>query len=480
MIYLDHAATSLPKSAAVVQAVAEAMQHMGNPARGSHPAAMEAARTVFRARELMAALVHAEGPDCVAFTMNASYALNFAIQGLLSAGDELIVTEAEHNSVLRPAYLMQERGVGLTIVPCTPEGLWDNTALEAAMQCASERSLGGQPAHFSAQLSPRRVVLATSLVSNVTGRIAALEQLAELCRKYEVLWVADGAQAVGAVPLDMQRLGIAVLCFTGHKALGGPQGTGGLIVRRGLRLNNILAGGSGVHSFETAMPPELPGRLEPGTLNVAGLAGLAAAAEALMAEGIDARLDREQRLRCRFLDRLCALRQELSERFGIPDYIKLYGLSAEEVASCGPSSAAAQEDSAASRNNMAAFRGSAAAQEDTTAPQKHVPAFQRAAESLQESTGRLCDIELSAEDMRYVGIVSLNLGAEDAALIADELAERFGIACRAGAHCAPLIHRRLGTQAQGILRFSFSAEQAEADLQACADALRVLALEYLS
>lgn len=274
MIYLDNAATTLVKPPRVSEAVLVAMERLGNSGRGGHGAAMESARTLYKARKMLCDFFHADAPEQVAFTLNATYALNTAICGLLSKGDRVITTVAEHNSVLRPLYA---KGVELTVIGCDEKG------------CVREEEL-------LRAIVPgvRGVVVAHA--SNVTGNSVNLASIGARCREVDAFFIVDAAQSAGLLPIDMQRDKIDVLCFTGHKALYGMQGTGGLCVRKGVKIAPLCVGGSGVQTFSKEPPQEMPEALEAGTQNAHGIAALMAGMEYILDVGMNTLLGKETRL----------------------------------------------------------------------------------------------------------------------------------------------------------------------------------------
>ena len=265
MIYLDSAATSYHKPDGVARAVAEAISHMGNPGRGAHEASLDASRVVYGTREKMAELFGAEEASQIVFTANSTESLNIAIQGLADPGDHVITTVMEHNSVLRPLYLCQQRGVSLTILPFSAAGTVTPEAIEAVIR------------------SNTRMIVCTH-GSNLTGDLNDLEAIGRVCKKHHLLFVVDASQTAGVFPIQMDSMNIDVLCFTGHKSLMGPQGTGGLCVRKGVEIRQLLSGGSGILTFEKEHPSAMPVRLEAGTLNTHGIAGLLAGVRYLMEE----------------------------------------------------------------------------------------------------------------------------------------------------------------------------------------------------
>ena len=288
MIYLDNGATTLQKPECVKEALLEAMASMGNSGRGVHDASLYAGRTIYRARESLAELLGAAAPEQVAFTANATESLNLALGGLFGARDHVITTVCEHNSVLRPLYRLQ--GVELSVLPVKAE--------------AGEERQAGILAYdeLESLLRPNTKALIITHASNLTGNITDLEQAAAFVKKHSLLLIVDAAQTAGAVPVDMERMGIDVLCFTGHKGLYGPQGTGGVCVRPGLSIRPLKVGGSGIHSFDREHPSEMPAALEAGTLNGHGIAGLGAAARWLLETGVEQIRAREQALLRRFVD----------------------------------------------------------------------------------------------------------------------------------------------------------------------------------
>ena len=285
MIYLDNAATTLQKPPCVGQAMLDALEHAGNPGRGAHEPTLHAARIVYHARETLATLLHAESPDCIAFTANVTQALNTALCGLVRPGDHVITTVCEHNSVLRPLYRLREQGAQVIFV----EG--DNAGRLRYDQ-------------FERLLRPNTRFVAVTHASNVTGNLTDLAFVSAFAKKHGLTLIVDAAQTAGARPIDVQALGADVLCFTGHKALLGAQGTGGLYVRPGLAVRPLVVGGSGIYSFDEAHPSQMPTALEAGTLNVPGLAGLGAGVKWLLSQGVEALHKKELALTYLFYERI--------------------------------------------------------------------------------------------------------------------------------------------------------------------------------
>ena len=270
MIYLDNAATTLKKPDCVVEAVTAALCSMGNSSRGTHDSSLKSARAVFSARLSLAKLFNAPGPEQVVFTQNSTEALNIAIRGLFSPGDHVITTDLEHNSVLRPLYRLEDEGViTLSVVPADKYG------------CVKYDD-------FTQLIRKETRAIVCTHASNLTGNVLDLYKIGGIARASNLLLVVDASQTAGAYPIDMEAMGISVLCFTGHKGLMGPQGTGGLCIANGVEIRPFKVGGSGVQSYSRTHPLELPTRLEAGTLNGHGIAGLGAGVDFLLKKGVDA------------------------------------------------------------------------------------------------------------------------------------------------------------------------------------------------
>ena len=357
MIYLDNASTTLIKPPSVTRAITEAMNTLGNTARGAHGYSLDAAGTVYEARVKLARLFNCKRADHVVFTANVTQALNTAISGVLSKGDHVISTDLEHNSVLRPLYRLQdEQGVQVDFVPADRRGNIDYKDFERLIR-------------------PDTRAIVCTHASNLTGNITDIRRIGETARRHGVLLIVDAAQTAGSRRVDMQELGIDILCFTGHKGLMGPQGTGGMCIAEGVKLRPFIVGGTGVQTYSRTQPDRLPTLLEAGTLNGHGIAGLSAAVDFISEIGTDRIESKEASLTQRFYNGVKSI-----------DKVTVYGDYSRE----------------------------------------------------------------------HAQIVALNIGGADSGEVADTLFEEYGIAVRAGAHCAPRLHRALGTQEQGVVRFSFS------------------------
>lgn len=377
MIYFDNAATTLMKPPSVAEAVVRGIGSFGGPARGVHEASIASSLAVYEARAALARLLGTQGAGRVAFGYNATDALNAAIEGLLAPGAHAITTAASHNSVLRPLYRKVDReGAELSIAPIAPDGSLDLEAYERLFR-------------------PETSLVVATHASNVTGDVYDVRRMARIARDHGALFVLDAAQTAGALPVDVQGDGFDAVVFTGHKSLFGPQGTGGIALSSELEVPPYRVGGSGTHSYDRCHPSFMPERLEAGTLNAHGLAGLAAGVAYIEQTGLAAIGERVQSLARRFGE---AVRQI--------EGVRIYG---------GPL------------------------------------------------------------DVPRCGIVALNVGRADSALVADRLNVDFGICTRAGAHCAPFMHEALGTSDRGAVRFSFSHFNTEEEIDKGVEALEEIA-----
>ena len=263
MIYFDNAATSFPKPPAVIEAVAHFLGSVGaNPSRGSHACAIASGMVLHETREQLAARFGLRDPMRVIFGLNATDALNLAIRGTLHPGDHVITTTLEHNSVIRPLKAIEtQQSVSLTLLPCRPGEALTPEAVAAA-------------------LTPRTRAIIISHGNNAFGTVQALQPLGQLCRARGIIFIVDAAQTAGIVPIDLERDGIDLLAFSGHKALMGPMGTGALLLADTFdarRLTPLRVGGTGSYSEHIVTPDFLPDRSECGTPNMPGIAGLHAA-----------------------------------------------------------------------------------------------------------------------------------------------------------------------------------------------------------
>ena len=376
MIYLDSSATSFLKPPQVAEAVFRSFNTIGNAGRGAHAPTLNASRLIYDTREKLAALFGTPDPSRIAFTCNATEALNIAIHGAIHPGEHVITTACEHNSVLRPLYLKEKEGTELTIIPADKKGRIRYDLLESSVKSNTS-------------------AIVLTHASNLSGNVTDLAFVSNFAKKHGLLLIVDASQTAGSLPINVVKMGIDILCFTGHKGLFGPQGTGGLYVREGLTLSHLKSGGSGIHSFDRQHPTDMPTALEAGTLNGHGIAGLNAGLDYILSTGVKNIHAKEISLARRFVN-------------GISDIsdLKLYG--------------------------------------DIDAPLR-------------------------------TPIISLNIGNMSSASVSDILWEDYEICVRAGAHCAPLMHKTFGTEKQGAVRFSFSCFNTEAEIDTAIQAMHEIA-----
>ena len=375
MIYLDNAATTLRKPQPVIDAVVPAMTTLGNSARGTHDGSLSASRIIYGTREKLADFFGCHRPDHVVFTCNSTEALNMAICGLLNPGDHVISTDLEHNSVLRPLYRMEaERNVSLSFVPADRQGNLDY-------------------GDFARLIRPETKAIVCTHASNLTGNAVDIGRVGEIAHAHGLTFIVDASQTAGVLPIDMAAQHIDILCFTGHKSLMGPQGTGGLCLGEGVNLRSWKVGGTGVQTYSRSQPEQLPTLLEAGTLNGHGIAGLSAALDYIREVGMDTIREKEEALMRRFYAGVSA----------VPG-VTVYG--------------------------------------DFTAPR--------------------------------TAVAALNIRDYDSGEVADALSQDYGIATRSGAHCAPRMHRALGTEHQGAVRFSFGWFNTEAEIDTAIQAVKEL------
>jgi len=288
-VYLDNAATSFPKPEPVYREVDRAFREFGaNPGRGGHRLTLEVNRMVMTARETLAEFFGTGNPSGIVFTQSATHALNQAVFGILRPGDRVVTSSMEHNALTRPFRALQDRGVTVVKVPADGEG-WISP--EAVKEACAEKT---------------RMVALTHC-SNVTGTLQPIEEIGPWCRREGILFLVDAAQSAGLVNINAGATGIDLLAVPGHKGLFGPPGIGCLAVREGLRLDPLMVGGTGTHSQFDLPPEEMPERLECGTLNTPGIAGLLAGVNFLREEGLERIRERETEHLARLLDGLAGV-----------------------------------------------------------------------------------------------------------------------------------------------------------------------------
>ncbi len=291
MIYLDNAATTWPKPEETIAAIEDCIRHAGaNPGRGGHKMSLSAGRIVYETREAVAKLFKVDDPVRIVFTGNATESLNLALKGLLKPGDHVITSSMEHNSMARPLYVLQKRGVEVTQLQCSPTGTLEPGAVANAIK-------------------KNTVAVAILHASNVTGTILPIEEIGRITRANGVFLIVDAAQTAGLLDIDVNRINVDMLAFTGHKSLYGPQGTGGLFIRDGVLPEPLCQGGTGSKSESLEQPEDMPDRFESGTPNTPGLAGLGAGIRFIMSRGLDSIRKHEQVLVARFLEGLKQMKE---------------------------------------------------------------------------------------------------------------------------------------------------------------------------
>lgn len=286
MIYLDNAATTFPKPEKVYEAINSAMREYGaNPGRSGHKLALQAARAIYETRELLCKLFNIDNPMNIIFTYNGTDGLNLAIKGLLKPGDHVITTSMEHNSVLRPLKAMEKVGVRTTIVQCDETGA---VALEDIEDNINENTK----------------LIVTTHASNVTGTIFPIKEIGALAEKNNIVYMVDAAQSAGVYDIDVQDMKIDILAFPGHKGLLGPQGTGGVYIRKGLEIMQMKEGGTGSKSDLLIQPEMLPDKFESGTPNTSGIVGLGAGVQYILDRGLENIANHEKELTRYFINEL--------------------------------------------------------------------------------------------------------------------------------------------------------------------------------
>jgi cysteine desulfurase / selenocysteine lyase len=372
MIYLDCAATSMPKPRIVAKAVATAIERFGNPGRSGHAASLEAGRAIYECREELCGLFNGKDPLRFVFCSNCTDALNQAIKGMLPEGGHVVTTALEHNSVLRPLHTLKERQmISLSIVYPKADGYV-------------------LPDDIMREINPRTRLVVVNHASNVTGAVQPVKEIAALCYRRGVPLLVDGAQSAGCLPIDLSQVGMDLFAFPGHKGLLGPQGSGALYIRESCAPLPLREGGTGSMSLLLTQPMDMPDRYESGTPATPAIAGLLAGTH-YVRENLNGIIAAEARLT-----------NELWEGLKGIEGVALYG------------------------------------------PPPSKP---------------------------RVGVIAFNIGDQDASSVADKLSEEYGIACRAGLHCAPLAHRFLGTENRGALRFSLGPFNTSEEIRAAIKAV---------
>lgn len=381
MIYLDNAATSFPKPESVYLEMDRCMRdYCANPGRGGHSMAIEAGRAVAEARDVICSFFNIRNPMQLCFMKNATEALNSAIKGWLKPGDHVVTTCMEHNSVMRPLRTL-ERDIGIEL------------------SIAAGNELGEiEPDVVKKHIKMNTRLIVSTLSSNVNGVIMSFGILGRMAREAGVPFLLDASQGAGYIKVDVEEQCIDMLAFPGHKGLLGPQGTGGLFVREGITLKPLMEGGTGSNSEYPYQPEVMPDLLESGTLNTAGIVGLCAGIEYIMARGLE--------IAGRHRD---ILTKRLVEGLKRVDGVNLYS---------------------------------------------------------------------AAEKSRNSGIAAINLEGMDSTEFSYILDKEYGIAVRAGLHCAPSAHRTLGTEKTGIVRLSIGCFNTIEEIDQTLEAVRNISKKY--
>ena len=398
-IYLDNAATSFPKPEEVPKAVYDYMTKLGtNVNRGGYATAYDTESVVFECRELIGALFHAPDYKNVVFTRNITESLNVVLKGLLHSGDHVIVSSMEHNAVMRPIRQLEKKGVSFTRV-----------------QCESDGSL--KPEKLLSCLRPDTKAVVMTHASNVFGTMLPIEEVGNFCKENGLVFILDSAQTAGVFPIDMEKMHIDILCFTGHKGLLGPQGIGGFILRDELvlKIEPLISGGTGSLSNVETVPEFMPDRFEAGTPNLPGIFGLHAALNWLRKLGeksLSAELFTTEHCFSAALEKISEHELQLTEEF----------LTLLEPL---------------------------------------------------EKEAKLKIIGKKDTEMR-TGVVSIQTLTRELSDTAFQLDTRYGIMTRVGLHCAPSAHKTMGTFPTGTIRFSFGFANTDKEVKLAIDALKEL------
>lgn len=380
MIYLDNAATSMPKPRIVLKAVEMAIERFGNPGRSGHQASLDAGRAIYECRVELSKLLNVGDPFRFVFCSSCTDALNQAIKGMLPDGGHVVTTALEHNSVLRPLHALKERQL-------------------ATLSIVYPRS-GGYiaPEDIAGEIKPSTKLVVVDHASNLTGAVQPVEAVAEICYRRGVPLLVDGAQSAGCLPVNLNIPGVDLFAFPGHKGLLGPQGSGALYIRESCAPLPLREGGTGSSSMLLTQPLDMPDRYESGTAPTPAIAGMLAGTY-YVRQNFNDILSLEKRLTA-----------ELWEGLKGIEGVTLYG------------------------------------------PEPGMP---------------------------RVGVVTFNIGELDASAVADRLSSEYGIACRAGLHCAPLAHRFLGTDKRGTIRFSIGPFNTPEDIRTAVKAIYKIAKKGL-
>ena len=416
-IYLDQASTSFPKAPGAAQAMMDYMTMNGaNVNRGCYSSAYSAEEVLYETRQLLAELFHFSKCKNVIFTPNVTTSLNFILKGFLKPGDHILVSAMEHNAVMRPVVQLASQGILFDRIPCREDG---SMILEKVEEL----------------IRPETRAIVTLHASNVCGTRMPLKALGEICQRHQLYFIVDSAQTAGIVPIDMEKMHIDALAFTGHKGLRGPQGTGGFLVSQELaeQMEPLISGGTGSVSHTEEIPDFLPDRFESGTPNLPGIYGLH---DALL-----------------FLK---AKQQTTESPFASDCTPGLH--NCPDLSVTVPTGTRVNTDSFTGNNpfypHMQALY------------ERELSLTGYFLEQLQmlDDTGKHIRIIGKKDLTRRNAVVSIQTPEIDMSQVAWQLDSEFGVMTRVGLHCAPNAHKTLGTYPAGTIRFSFGPENTKEEL----------------
>lgn len=416
-IYLDQASTSFPKAPGAAQAMMDYMTMNGaNVNRGCYSSAYSAEEVLYETRQLLAELFHFSKCKNVIFTPNVTTSLNFILKGFLKPGDHILVSAMEHNAVMRPVVQLASQGILFDRIPCREDG---SMILEKVKEL----------------IRPETRAIVTLHASNVCGTRMPLKALGEICQRHHLYFIVDSAQTAGIVPIDMEKMHIDALAFTGHKGLRGPQGTGGFLVSQELaeQMEPLISGGTGSVSHTEEIPDFLPDRFESGTPNLPGIYGLH---EALL-----------------FLK----AKPQTTESYFASDCTSVLH-NCPDLSITVPTGTRVNTDSF-TENNPFYDHMQALYERELSLTGYFLEQLQ-----MLDDTGKHIRI-IGKKDLPHRNaVVSIQTPEIDMSQVAWQLDSEFGVMTRVGLHCAPNAHKTLGTYPAGTIRFSFGPENTKEEL----------------
>ena len=453
-IYLDQASTSFPKAPGVAQAMLEYMTMNGsNVNRGCYSDAYSAEEIVYETRQLLAELFHFPKCKNVIFTSNVTASLNFILKGFLKPGDHILVSAMEHNAVMRPVIQLSKKGLLFDRIPCKKDGSMLLEEVEPLIR-------------------PETKAIVTLHASNVCGTQMPLAQLGEICQRHHLYFIVDCAQTAGIVPIDMKKMHIDALAFTGHKGLRGPQGTGGFLVSQELaeQMEPLISGGTGSVSHTEEIPDFLPDRFESGTPNLPGIYGLHQALTCLR----NPKLASSQTRAC-LKNHSCNLHAPFCGTF-VPNSVAVARYDAL-IRDKSPTNCDAHlaESIFQTRSKAAVTRRPSEKNDfpDTFFEKNMSYLYQKELSLTNHFLEHLLTLDDTGKHIRIIGkkeltsrnaVVSIQTPEIDMSQVAWQLDSEYGVMTRVGLHCAPNAHKTLGTYPAGTIRFSFGPENTEEEL----------------